>query len=499
MKTNNIFKSLLVTIVMVFGAADIQAQDWSIDFRNLVTSRDDIILLPTAVRIDGTDMSPIGYGGLVDSETTLWEGEKGPDYDNSITIDKSKFSSAKDGSKLRIYATIEKENDWGFEPLSGYWKSLGFRDWPGETDNYKKIDQAHNSNNYNGQYFELTFTTAGLEKIENDLGMQFDLWGLKMTRISLVNSAPRHLFDSRVVVQTGTNWLLLPYNENYNGGGLYNYNSGARALGILNCNKGDIITFFVGMDEALNVVSNATFIQSYQTTSDNFNIKAYQYKVNSGGHVKFNPNRYIGILYISITPSTDPTDQQEYVTATVSSSTGYATFCSTEPLNFTAVDETLKAYIATSTTYDAVVLEQVTGDIAAGVGLVISGSTTEVPVAGTTGTTPSGNLLVGVTSGTETIQGSNKYVLTDESGKAKFAVTTNRAAYIPAGHAYLQVSNNARTRSALSISGGDGTTGINTLEEESANDGAIYNLSGQRVKMPTKGIYIINGKKVIVK
>ena len=32
-----------------------------------------------------------------------------------------------------------------------------------------------------------------------------------------------------------------------------------------------------------------------------------------------------------------------------------------------------------------------------------------------------------------------------------------------------------------------------------ASDGAVYNLSGQRVSQPTKGIYIINGKKVRMK
>ena len=35
--------------------------------------------------------------------------------------------------------------------------------------------------------------------------------------------------------------------------------------------------------------------------------------------------------------------------------------------------------------------------------------------------------------------------------------------------------------------------------EQLTVDGAIYNLSGQRVSQPTKGIYIINGKKVMMK
>ena len=39
---------------------------------------------------------------------------------------------------------------------------------------------------------------------------------------------------------------------------------------------------------------------------------------------------------------------------------------------------------------------------------------------------------------------------------------------------------------------------INSIEAEQQNaDGAIYDLSGRRVSKTTKGIYIINGKKVI--
>ena len=43
-----------------------------------------------------------------------------------------------------------------------------------------------------------------------------------------------------------------------------------------------------------------------------------------------------------------------------------------------------------------------------------------------------------------------------------------------------------------------GTTGIQTVKRNADND-IIYNLQGVRVKKPGKGIYIINGKKTIVK
>ena len=41
-------------------------------------------------------------------------------------------------------------------------------------------------------------------------------------------------------------------------------------------------------------------------------------------------------------------------------------------------------------------------------------------------------------------------------------------------------------------------TAINTVK--AANEqGVVYNLQGQQVMQPTKGLYIINGKKVVIK
>ena len=41
------------------------------------------------------------------------------------------------------------------------------------------------------------------------------------------------------------------------------------------------------------------------------------------------------------------------------------------------------------------------------------------------------------------------------------------------------------------------TDGISTVETKAVNGDALYDLQGRRVAQPTKGIYIVNGKKVI--
>lgn len=63
---------------------------------------------------------------------------------------------------------------------------------------------------------------------------------------------------------------------------------------------------------------------------------------------------------------------------------------------------------------------------------------------------------------------------------------------VPAGKAYLKIA--ATSREFIAIDGG--ATAIKSVETEKAN-GAVYNLAGQQVKNAQKGVFIMNGKKVI--
>lgn len=49
------------------------------------------------------------------------------------------------------------------------------------------------------------------------------------------------------------------------------------------------------------------------------------------------------------------------------------------------------------------------------------------------------------------------------------------------------------------VSMAESTTGIQTLKRSSVEEGKWYNLNGQRVKNPTKGINIKDGKKILVR
>lgn len=84
-------------------------------------------------------------------------------------------------------------------------------------------------------------------------------------------------------------------------------------------------------------------------------------------------------------------------------------------------------------------------------------------------------------------------------GFYKFTTTTAPAAGIVyLDPEYINLSAGARE---LAISFGDDETTALTLvnSEKSIVNSEVYNLAGQRVTQPTKGLYIVNGKKVILK
>lgn len=187
----------------------------------------------------------------------------------------------------------------------------------------------------------------------------------------------------------------------------------------------------------------------------------------------------------------------ESVTAPITSSTGYATFSSTYALDFSGVTD-LTAWIATACDGETVTMQQVTGTVAANTGLVIKGTTADIPVVAT-GDTQSENLLFALDGSYSELgagTGGTNYVLSVQNEKVVFAPITSDAAPVTAGHAALFVPTSGAR--ALKMLFGSETTGISAIDKAEQANG-VYNLSGQRVSKPTKGLYIVGGKKVIVK
>lgn len=93
--------------------------------------------------------------------------------------------------------------------------------------------------------------------------------------------------------------------------------------------------------------------------------------------------------------------------------------------------------------------------------------------------------------------GSTIYALVEQDGEAVFAPLKDGVA-VSVGHAYLVLPAASATR-FYSIQFGGETTGINEVNAAAKADGAYYTLQGVKISKAAKGIYIHNGKKVVIK
>lgn len=180
------------------------------------------------------------------------------------------------------------------------------------------------------------------------------------------------------------------------------------------------------------------------------------------------------------------------VTKTISAG-GYATYCSPYALDFSSV-EGLTAYIATVS--DKIVTFEPVTSVPAQTGVLLKGSadTYEIPVIGSSNTDVTGNALVGVVDAVE--MGAGIYVLMNGTNGVGFYKTTG-AFTVGANTAYLPAINGARSFFGINLNGEE-VTGIGSpVTPYSKSEDHIFNLQGQRIEMPTKGLYVKQGKKVI--
>ena len=182
-----------------------------------------------------------------------------------------------------------------------------------------------------------------------------------------------------------------------------------------------------------------------------------------------------------------------FPTVTINASAGYATFGYPAALDLTDID----AYTVTVSDGKAQLTSVKDKKIPAGTGIILEGSG-DVTIPLTTEATDdvTGNELL-VSDGTVTGDESTTiYVLANGASGVGF-YKLGSGVTVPAGKAYLQTT----TVGAPEFIGfGDGTTGIDEVRsntEEVRSD--YHDLQGRRVAQPTKGLYIVNGKKVIIK
>ena len=185
-------------------------------------------------------------------------------------------------------------------------------------------------------------------------------------------------------------------------------------------------------------------------------------------------------------------------------SAGQTTWCSAYDLDFTGI-EGIKAYTAGG--YDRVsgtIWLMRVNQVPANEGILIIGTPGDYKVPHKTTGTYYANLMKGTlqpitiyeTEGEYT----NYYLSNGDSGVGFYKV--NGSVALKANRAYLPLLKGTTQAGTRFIGLGfedDGTTNLTPALSKGEGEGAWYTLQGQRVAKPGKGIYIRNGKKVVIK
>lgn len=292
----------------------------------------------------------------------------------------------------------------------------------------------------------------------------------------------------------------------------------------------DVKYFAIAPDIALNAAADGInlwpLVIRPVTESGNFVValKDYADKTTTGTD---NVWEVSGLNTATITYTPASTGETDYTITNciadivVTNAAGWATYSNANPYLLSILPETGEmVYIVTGVENGEVVLKKLTDAtdgvvsiyVPGGTGILIKGDTdpeddiicANPAPANATFADVTGNWLIGSNDYTYDItnDGYTAYILAKpENKEVGFykAALTNEDKTIAAHKAFLAVPTTGNAPEFILIGGGDGTTGINATINDTVNDNAIFDLSGRRVVNPTKGIYIVNGKKVVIK
>lgn len=186
---------------------------------------------------------------------------------------------------------------------------------------------------------------------------------------------------------------------------------------------------------------------------------------------------------------------------------GYATLCVPFPVT---VPEGVTAYVASESNTTTITMKPVASGTVLPVGtpvvLIASANTYNFNrVNSGTNTLEGKNLLTGTLAATPVSNyvGQTVYALTKDTknNKVVFAKVGSEVSNIPANKAIYVVETTIQGEAAKSISidfDGETTMVEGIVDGANTDNGTYYNIGGQRVGNPRKGLYIKNNKKVVI-
>lgn len=289
-------------------------------------------------------------------------------------------------------------------------------------------------------------------------------------------------------------------------------------ISILNLKAGDVVTVWHNSAVTAESTEGGLYITSTNVSYDTAN----------GAKVSTGKTKTAGNALVSGTPYTMMSDGTFDFTWTETSdlylrkvtiktvgtngihigSTGYATFSNTSAVSFSGTG--VKVYWASAYEDGNVTFTEITdGQVPANVGVLLKATPGNYTYAtGTSTTKYNDNLLKNIKDDAtkvkvpETADGktTTNYLLAYKDGVVGFYKVDAQKTGL-GGKAYLSIVTDevSPAREGITMAFDDETAHINTLTNNSCENGNVYNLNGQRVARPANGLYIVNGKKLIIK
>ena len=432
----------------------------------------------------------IGVGGVVArnvtiTTTTLWEGT---DDGSNIFVDKNELVAG---------ATITLTFNWltgdGAQFSCFYWDS---GDWQ-ELYNWKWVD--------NGKTYSFSLTQDQIDAIPSQLGFKTNVID-KMTFAKITQTV------TSIEDETNITTIWSGSHDLASWSGLQLTSSSCRDI-LKNAKKGDILKITYTSDEAgqINVCySNWSTIEDghfsvssiAEPTVIEFEIVTATIleSIQSKGIVLNGTNALLtNVELLKYASSYD------CVPATIGSD-GIATFSSKKDLDFTGTG-VIPYYVSAVTTGSVTLTPTTNATTWNYCGYILQGpeGTYDVPVTESASypaaTYLKGQVGEGTVKASESGDTKFRYIFAkNSSGDTGFYKLT--ADHTLAAHkAYLETDVDitpAAGTKAVSLVFSDVVTGITTVQPATDED-AIYTLSGVRVAKPNRGLYMIGGRKVLVK
>ena len=242
-----------------------------------------------------------------------------------------------------------------------------------------------------------------------------------------------------------------------------------------------------------HLMLNGLYTESFtKRDGDSNGQKLSEAVIMPAGEITIGSSEATCIYSVTFTPDYAPSQIR-----TLISDAGYATFASQYELK---LPEGVEAYIAHKIDGGKVILKPVTGGyIPAATPVVLKGEAGyyTMDVTETGAVVGMENLLVGCIGDCTPRPSLNYYTLAVNDGKPVFK-KSSKVGKLEANKAFIVVPVATEEARELTLDFSE-VTGINEVNGEVFTVNDYFNLNGQRISQPTKGLFIQNGKKQLMK